>query len=91
MSQDKSSKSEESEILQEIKKLLMNIVDMPTTDNSDIDVLKVIGFKPRFIEPINEVLFLFLFCQRYSLKKIFVNVTLRKLVYFKTTINDFFN
>ncbi|XP_043670272.1 hydrocephalus-inducing protein homolog [Vespula pensylvanica] len=56
MSQDKSSKSEESEILQEIKKLLMNIVDMPTTDNSDIDVLKVIGFKPRFIEPINEIL-----------------------------------
>ncbi|XP_035733008.1 hydrocephalus-inducing protein homolog [Vespa mandarinia] len=54
--QNKSSKSEEPDTLQEIKKLLMSIIDMPTTADSDIDVLKVIGYKPRFVEPINEIL-----------------------------------
>ncbi|XP_014609402.1 PREDICTED: hydrocephalus-inducing protein homolog [Polistes canadensis] len=55
--QNQSSElEEESDLLFEIKKLLMSIIDMPTIDESDIDVLEVIGYEPRFIEPINEIL-----------------------------------
>ncbi|KAK2576816.1 hypothetical protein KPH14_005450 [Odynerus spinipes] len=49
------SESEESD-LQEVKELLMSIVDMPTSEDTDIDVLEVIGYEPRLIEPVNEIL-----------------------------------
>ncbi|KAI4504415.1 hypothetical protein M0802_000886 [Mischocyttarus mexicanus] len=53
---ESSKLEEEYDLLFEIKKLLMGVIDMPTTDESDIDVLEMIGYEPRFIEPINEIL-----------------------------------